>query len=147
MDRVRNWRSAPEPSFSFPVLQWHQPRWRGGKDRDRVTHVSYVRWIHAGDMEDTSWRVVWDETPPGALQDNPLTQSSQPKGTQKIHVGSHPACAREKGRDAPGSVPWRTRILYRELQLNWPWNMRFSIPSKSPICFLVTCGYSCYSCK
>lgn len=111
------------------------------------SHVSYVRWIHAGDMEDTSWRVVWDETPPGALQDNPLTQSSQPKGTQKIHVGSHPACARGKGRDAPGSVPWRTRILYRELQLNWPWNMRFSIPSKSPICFLVTCGYSCYSCK
>lgn len=142
MDGVRSCRGGPEPSFLCPTLQWHQHRWHSGKDWMGSHICPMVGWIRAGDMEDTPWRIVWDETPPGALQDNPLTQSSQPQGTLKIHVGSHTAHARGKGRDAPGSVPERTQILYGKLQLYRPWNMRFSIPSKIPVCFLVICGYS-----
>lgn len=146
-EKLEGW---PRALFSMPhlpvapaLMVWWE--WQG-----EVTHLSVspvVRWIHPGDMQDTSWGAAWDETSPGALQDNPLTQSSQPQGTQKIQLGSHPTLPEGRARDVPASVPQRTRILYGELQLYKPWNTRFSIPSKIPVCFLVTCGYSCYPCK
>lgn len=145
MDGVRSWRGGPEPSFPCPSFQWHQHRRRGGKDR-MGSHISpLVGWIHAGDMEDTAWRVVWDEHPQEPCR-IPWPRALSPRDTENPG-GISASLGQGKDRDAPGSVPQRTRILYGKLQLYRPRNMRSSIPSKIPVCFLVTCGYSCYSCK
>lgn len=80
-----------------------------------VTHLPHGEtdpcW---GTTGDTPWRAVWDETPPGAPQDTPPAQRFQPRGTWKMHLGSHPpACARGKG---PGcslaELFWRVTTLW-----------------------------------
>lgn len=134
------WRSAGGGS-----AEQHQ-RWRrGGKEQGMGGHASPPWWDgsvlgdHGGYTSESC--VGWNtsRSPAGHPTCPALSASGDMEDAPGIASAS--LCPRE------GAGMLLGRAFLESYNTMGPKTWDFSIPSKSPLCFIITCGYSCYSCK
>lgn len=140
---MRQWRlvqGCPKSPLSAPLL-WRSPGgggvwWEGTGDGGSPISPATPRSM-LGDVVGASQRAVWDETPPELCRTLLL-----PRG----HRGSPRNPTRQP---VPQGCSWLGIVenvdSFRRMTTLQA--LKHSIPPKSPVWIIITCGYSSYSCK